>query len=120
MDTFQPDGNAASTTQSQSQRQTTTTQSTATMTHQHEQPHPIKTTQPIQILTSALASPNQASPTSTHAAADAARAMKHTQGWTPIFNRRQSWSREDQKRELLMKVVVQDGACEKGIGFTEK
>jgi hypothetical protein len=46
--------------------------------------------------------------------------MRHTQEWTPVFNRRQSWSREDQKREILMKGIAQDGNCERGIGFTEK
>ncbi|KAH8662695.1 hypothetical protein BGZ61DRAFT_143995 [Ilyonectria robusta] len=52
---------------------------------------------------------------SAHAQADAARAMRHTDSWTPI-ERRQSWSREDQKHELQM-TGIKD--TEMGPGFTE-
>ncbi|KND92446.1 hypothetical protein TOPH_02925 [Tolypocladium ophioglossoides CBS 100239] len=52
-----------------------------------------------------------------HAEADAARAMDHTNSWTPSLDRRQSWSKEDQKRALQMSAM--DGV-KTGPGFTEK
>lgn len=54
---------------------------------------------------------------STHAEADAARAMDHTNSWTPSLDRRQSWSKEDQKRACQMPAM--DGV-KTGPGFTEK
>lgn len=56
-----------------------------------------------------------------HAEADAARAMDHTNSWTPTtasFTRRQSWKREDQKHELHMTGVLAD--VKTGQGFTER
>jgi hypothetical protein len=55
---------------------------------------------------------------SAHAAADAARAMQHTNSWQPSFQRRQSWSKEDQKRELQMSTI--NDAAKTGPGFTER
>lgn len=58
---------------------------------------------------------------SAHAAADAARAMDHTNSWQPAplsFTRRQSWSKEDQKRELQMGLIQDD--VKTGPGFTER
>jgi hypothetical protein len=56
-------------------------------------------------------------PTSPHAAADAQRAIQHTNSWQPKFNRRQSWSKEDQKRALQMSAI--DGITT-GPGFSER
>jgi type IV secretory pathway VirB10-like protein len=52
-----------------------------------------------------------------HAAVDAQRAMEHTIGWQPMLNRRQSWSAQDQKRELQMSAIE---AVTTGPGFTER
>ncbi|OAA35928.1 hypothetical protein NOR_07736 [Metarhizium rileyi] len=46
-----------------------------------------------------------------------ARAMSTIDAWKPSFDRRQSWSKEDQKHALHMSAV--DGVQE-GHGFTEK
>uniref|UniRef100_L2FIY6 Uncharacterized protein n=1 Tax=Colletotrichum fructicola (strain Nara gc5) TaxID=1213859 RepID=L2FIY6_COLFN len=35
-------------------------------------------------------------------AAEAARVIERTNSWKPSFERRQSWNKEDQKRELQM------------------
>ncbi|POR32579.1 Protein PLM2 [Tolypocladium paradoxum] len=54
---------------------------------------------------------------STHAEADAARAMDHTNSWTPSRDRRQSWSKEDQKHAAQMSTIDD---VQTGPGFTEK
>ncbi|KAK7423074.1 hypothetical protein QQZ08_009241 [Neonectria magnoliae] len=54
---------------------------------------------------------------SAHAQADADRAMRHTNSWTPVVERRQSWNREDMKHELhIMRIAT----ITTGPGFTEK
>lgn len=62
--------------------------------------------------------PSDAHDRSAHAAADAARAMQHTNSWKPSFERRQSWSKEDQKRELQMSSI--NDHVKTGPGFTER
>ncbi|UNI16849.1 hypothetical protein JDV02_003245 [Purpureocillium takamizusanense] len=52
-----------------------------------------------------------------HPDANAARAMDHTNSWKPSLDRRQSWSKEDQKHALQMSSL--DGV-KAGPGFTEK
>ena len=46
----------------------------------------------------------------------ARHAMAHTDSWKPCIDRRQSWSKEDQKRELQMSGIADGG----GAGFTER
>ncbi|KYK61298.1 hypothetical protein DCS_02440 [Drechmeria coniospora] len=55
--------------------------------------------------------------TSPRAKADAARAMDHTISWQPSMQRRQSWSKEDQKHQLQMSTM---DTANKAPGFTEK
>ncbi|KAJ6444997.1 MFS multidrug transporter [Purpureocillium lavendulum] len=57
------------------------------------------------------------SPPSHSDAAAAARAMDHTNAWQPSLDRRQSWSKEDQKHVLQMSSL--DGA-KTAPGFSEK
>ncbi|KHN98425.1 uncharacterized protein MAM_03549 [Metarhizium album ARSEF 1941] len=45
-----------------------------------------------------------------------ARAMSAADAWKPGFDRRQSWSKEDQKHALQMCTVA---GIETGLGFTE-
>jgi len=66
-------------------------------------------------LTQDLTSP--ASPTTQHSAADAQRGMSRVESWTPQFNRRQSWSKEEQKHALQMSRVED---VKTGPGFTER
>ncbi|KAI5464972.1 hypothetical protein BGZ63DRAFT_421957 [Mariannaea sp. PMI_226] len=54
---------------------------------------------------------------SAHAEADADRAMRRTSNWTPIYERRQSWSNEDRKRAMHMASIQ---GVQTGPGFTEK
>jgi len=58
-----------------------------------------------------------ASPTSPKTAADAQRAMSSTDAWKPAFNRRQSWNKEEHKRELQMSKVSD---VKETPGFTER
>ena len=60
---------------------------------------------------------DQDEPLSPHAAALAARAMEATNSWKPSINRRQSWSKEDQKHKLQMSRV---GDVVIGPGFSER
>ncbi|KAG8417560.1 hypothetical protein J3459_006555 [Metarhizium acridum] len=46
-----------------------------------------------------------------------ARAMSAADEWRPAFDRRQSWSKEDQKHALQMRAVE---GVKTGLGFTEK
>jgi hypothetical protein len=55
--------------------------------------------------------------TSPHMLADGQRAMSHTNDWQPMLNRRQSWSKEDQKRFLQMSGI---GGVTTGPGFSER
>lgn len=55
---------------------------------------------------------------SAHAQADAARAMQHTSNWAPL-ERRQSWSKEDQKHALHMSACCID-SVKTGPGFSER
>jgi len=66
-------------------------------------------------LTQELTSP--ASPTTPHSATDAQRGMSHVHSWTPQFNRRQSWSKEEHKHALQMSRV---GDVKTGPGFSER
>lgn len=43
--------------------------------------------------------------------------MDHANSWKPSFGRRQSWNKEDQKRELQMSHI---GDVKTGPGFTER
>ncbi|KAL6401329.1 hypothetical protein AUP68_15197 [Ilyonectria robusta] len=54
---------------------------------------------------------------SAHVEAYAARAMRRTNSWTPVFERRQSWSKEDHKHVMHMAYI--DGV-KTGPGFTER
>jgi hypothetical protein len=47
----------------------------------------------------------------------AGRAMQHTASWKPSFNRRQSWSQEDQKHEMTLGNI---GGVSTGPGFSER
>ncbi|KAM4058857.1 hypothetical protein HRG_008260 [Hirsutella rhossiliensis] len=58
-----------------------------------------------------------ATTTTTHAQADAARAIDHTNAWKPSLDRRQSWNKEDQKHVLQMSGMAVGNT---GPGFTEK
>ncbi|CRK39567.1 hypothetical protein BN1723_006365 [Verticillium longisporum] len=71
---------------------------------------------PTSLNTAVPVTQSQQSP---HAAAEAARAMEHTNSWTPpAFERRQSWKQEDQKRELQMSHINE--RVKTGPGFTER
>ncbi|KAF9769546.1 hypothetical protein IL306_013036 [Fusarium sp. DS 682] len=72
--------------------------------------------QPTAISTSHTTPPSEA-PTSPSAQAGADRCMRHTNSWTPSFQRRQSWSPEEQKHEMHMDKIVQVSTCP---GFTER
>lgn len=63
--------------------------------------------------------PATSTSTSSDVKSDAARsfdtpaahhAMEHTSSWTPRFDRRQSWSKEDQKRSLQMTGIADNGS----------
>lgn len=56
---------------------------------------------------------------SAHAQADADRAMQHTNNWTPVFERRHSWNKEDQKHALHMSACCID-SVKTGPGFSER
>ena len=57
------------------------------------------------------------SPASPQSTANAQRAMSSTSAWKPNLDRRQSWKKEDQKRELQMSNV---GDVKEGPGFSER
>lgn len=48
----------------------------------------------------------------------AAHAVEHAASWTPSLDRRMSWSREDQKRELHAAQIIDDVTT--GPGFSER
>ncbi|CAI0649470.1 unnamed protein product [Colletotrichum noveboracense] len=50
-------------------------------------------------------------------AAEAARVIERTNSWKPSFERRQSWNKEDQKRELHMSHIED---VKTGPGITER
>lgn len=93
------------------------------------------TSEPTDLSASLLASPTSAhhhhkqqkqqpeggSSTHPHAAAeDAARhAMSHTSGWKPALDRRQSWSAQEYKHELLRRQLSQQHGDSSSSGFTE-
>ncbi|OLN95833.1 hypothetical protein CCHL11_02689 [Colletotrichum chlorophyti] len=52
-----------------------------------------------------------------HSASEAARVIERTNSWKPSFERRQSWNKEDQKRELQMSHIDE---VKTGPGFTER
>ncbi|KAK7420501.1 hypothetical protein QQX98_002699 [Neonectria punicea] len=54
---------------------------------------------------------------SAHAEADAARAMRRTNSWTPVYERRQSFNKEDMKHALCMADI---DTVKTGPGFTER
>ncbi|KAH6997317.1 hypothetical protein EDB80DRAFT_727591 [Ilyonectria destructans] len=54
---------------------------------------------------------------SAHAEADAARAISHTNNWTPVFEHCHKWNSEDRKHAMHM---VNIGAVKTGPGFTER
>ncbi|KAK7928238.1 hypothetical protein PG985_005236 [Apiospora marii] len=56
-------------------------------------------------------------PTSPQLEKDAARAMKGAESWKPSFARQQSFSKEEQKRELQMTGL---GGGKSAPGFSEK
>ncbi|KAK8128598.1 hypothetical protein PG984_009706 [Apiospora sp. TS-2023a] len=56
-------------------------------------------------------------PTSPQLEKDAARAMKGADSWKPSFARQQSFSKEEQKRELQMTGL---GGVKSAPGFSEK
>ncbi|KAF4438674.1 hypothetical protein F53441_12747 [Fusarium austroafricanum] len=58
-----------------------------------------------------------AAPTSPSAQAGADRCMRHTNSWTPSFQRRPSFSPEEQKHEMHMDKI---GQVSTGPGFTER
>ncbi|KAK2070534.1 hypothetical protein P8C59_005019 [Phyllachora maydis] len=54
---------------------------------------------------------------------DAEKAMGHTAAWKPAYDRRQSWSKQDQKHELQMTQMGGGGArvaAEPQSGFSER
>ncbi|KAK0643800.1 hypothetical protein B0T16DRAFT_188959 [Cercophora newfieldiana] len=60
------------------------------------------------------------SPTTTHSAADAARAMDSCSSWQPRLDRRQSWDSQEYKH-IQQRAVTTDKAAEKPqSGFTER
>ncbi|PNY23465.1 Uncharacterized protein TCAP_06590, partial [Tolypocladium capitatum] len=67
--------------------------------------------------TSSTTVPTRPAPDKHDAEAGAAHAMDRANSWTPSLDRRQSWSKEDQKRALQMSGI---GAVKTGPGFTEK
>ncbi|KAK6211829.1 hypothetical protein LQW54_005689 [Pestalotiopsis sp. IQ-011] len=72
--------------------------------------------QPTGIDTSSSSLPGAPGPTSPQLEKDAARAMSSTSSWKPAYERKQSYHKEDQKRELQMSGLAGAG----GGGFTEK
>jgi hypothetical protein len=85
----------------------------------HTNSHPTISTSTITISTSTITATavTDLGPASPHAQADAAKVMSHTNEWTPQFNRRQSWNKEDQKRELQMSGIE---GVKTGPGFSER
>ncbi|KAG8356687.1 hypothetical protein FVEN_g5550 [Fusarium venenatum] len=73
--------------------------------------------QPTAISTTTQTSPPSEVPTSPSAQAGADRCMRHTNSWTPSFQRRQSWSPEERKHEMHMDKI---GQVNTGPGFTER
>jgi hypothetical protein len=84
-------------------------------TTSHTSP-PSEGTQHKLVILSKLTS-ESAAPTSPSAQAGADRCMRHTNSWTPSFQRRQSWSPEEQKHEMHMDKI---GQVNTGPGFTER
>lgn len=66
-------------------------------------------------LTKELTSPT--SPATPHTATDTQRGMCQVDAWTPQFNRRQSWSKEEHKHGMQMGRV---GDVQTGPGFSER
>ncbi|KAH8694567.1 hypothetical protein BGZ61DRAFT_532636 [Ilyonectria robusta] len=62
-------------------------------------------------------SPSTGRRMSAHAEADAARAISHTNNWTPVFEHCHKWNSEDRKHAMHM---VNIGAVKTGPGFTER
>ncbi|KAK1980708.1 hypothetical protein LZ30DRAFT_555054, partial [Colletotrichum cereale] len=52
-----------------------------------------------------------------HATSAPPQVIEHTNSWKPSFERRQSWNKEDQKRELQMSHIDD---VKTGPGFTER
>ncbi|XEV05142.1 hypothetical protein FSHL1_010429 [Fusarium sambucinum] len=77
---------------------------------------PSEGTQHKLVILSKLTS-ESAVPTSPSAQAGADRCMRHTNSWTPSFQRRQSWSPEERKHEMHMDKI---GQVNTGPGFTER
>lgn len=65
-------------------------------------------------------SPGAPGPTSPQLEKDAARAMSSTSSWKPVYERKQSYHKEDQKHEMQMKMsgLADEGALP-GAGFSE-
>ncbi|WYZ46018.1 hypothetical protein EsH8_IX_000243 [Colletotrichum jinshuiense] len=55
--------------------------------------------------------------TGANPSAEAARVIERTNSWKPSYGRRQSWNKEDQKRELQMSHIED---VKTGPGFTER
>ncbi|KAJ9150871.1 hypothetical protein NKR23_g3372 [Pleurostoma richardsiae] len=94
---------------------------TANGTSQHPQAHQYKVDSILTDLDASLASAHTpaAGSVSPHSAADAQRAMSRTNSWTPAFNRRQSWNKEEQKHEQHMAGLAAEDA-QTGPGFSER
>ncbi|KAI0132790.1 hypothetical protein BJ170DRAFT_615420 [Xylariales sp. AK1849] len=60
---------------------------------------------PTKLDTSDLPSAGFTGPTSPQLEKDAARAMSSTDSWKPVFERKQSYHKEDQKHEMQMKMT---------------
>ncbi|KAJ4012039.1 hypothetical protein NW752_004433 [Fusarium irregulare] len=73
--------------------------------------------QPAAISTTNHTAPPSEAPVSPSAQAGADRCMRHTNSWTPSFQRRQSWSPEERKHEMHMDKIEQVST---GPGFTER
>lgn len=86
----------------------------AANTTNQQQPSHIATSK-APSLTQQLTSP--VSPATPHSATDAQRGMSHVDAWKPLFNRRQSWNKEEHKHALQMSRV---GDVKTGPGFSER
>ncbi|KPM36526.1 hypothetical protein AK830_g10054 [Neonectria ditissima] len=80
------------------------------------------TAEPLSYTSSSAAAPALSSSSSrrrmsAHDEADAARAMRRTNSWTPVYQRRQSFNKEDLKHAMCLADI---DAVKTGPGFTER
>ncbi|EAQ87492.1 predicted protein [Chaetomium globosum CBS 148.51] len=79
--------------------------------HHHHHPHPTATT--------TNNNPTATNQDTTAEDSGTERAMSHTGAWKPALDRRQSWSAQEYKHDLLKRQCMGGGAGKEGGGFSE-